>query len=139
VKVDLKGVHRVTTGGHTYYYAWRGGGPRLRGEPGSPEFIASYNEAWAEARTPDTGRFRSVVVSYKASADYKKLADSTKRNWGRWLDQIADYFGDLRVTQFDRPEKIRPVIRPLAQPMGRQATDGRLCDASAIAGAVPCC
>jgi integrase len=52
-----------------------------------------------------------VVVAYKASADYKKLADSAKRNWGRWLDQIADYFGELRVAQFDRPEKIRPVIR----------------------------
>jgi hypothetical protein len=30
---------------------------------------------------------------------------------GRWLDQIADHFGDLRVAQFDRPENIRPVIR----------------------------
>jgi antitoxin HigA-1 len=29
----------------------------------------------------------------------------------RWLDQIGDYFGELRVAQFDRPEKIRPVIR----------------------------
>lgn len=111
MKIDLKGIHRVTTGGHTYYYAWRGGGPRLRGEPGSPEFIASYNEACAEARTPDTARFHSVVVAYKASGDYKKLADSTKRNWSRWLDQIADYFGELHVAQFDRPEKIRPVIR----------------------------
>ena len=24
---------------------------------------------------------------------------------------IADYFGELRIAQFDRPEKIRPVIR----------------------------
>jgi integrase len=27
------------------------------------------------------------------------------------LDRISDYFGDLRIAQFDRPEKIRPVIR----------------------------
>lgn len=27
------------------------------------------------------------------------------------IDRIADYFGDLRIAQFDRPEKIRPVIR----------------------------
>jgi integrase len=117
VKVDrklahqlVKGIVKVTAKGHTYYYAWRGG-PRLRGEPGSPEFIASYKEACEEARTPDAGRFRFVVVSYKASGEYKKLADSTKRNWGRWLDRISDYFGDLRIAQFDRPEKIRPVIR----------------------------
>ena len=50
-----------------------------------------------------------MVAAYKASAEYKKLADSTKRNWARWLDRIADYFGELRVAQFDRPEKIRPV------------------------------
>jgi hypothetical protein len=24
------------------------------------------------------------------------------------LDRIAEYFGDLRIAQFDRPEKIRP-------------------------------
>jgi integrase len=27
------------------------------------------------------------------------------------LDRIADYFGELRIAQFDRPEKIRPIIR----------------------------
>lgn len=86
-------------------------GPRLRGEPGSPEFVASYNEAVEERRTPDTSRFRSLVVIYKASGDYKRLADSTRKNWAPWLDRIAEYFGELRIAQFDRPEKIRPVIR----------------------------
>jgi len=41
VRVDLKGVAKVTTKGRTYFYAWRGG-PRLRGQPGSSEFMASY-------------------------------------------------------------------------------------------------
>jgi integrase len=110
VKVDLKGIAKTTSKGRAYCYAWRGG-PRLRGKSGTPEFTASYNEACAEARAPDTGRFRFVISAYKASGEYKKLADSTKRNWARWLDRIADYFGELRVAQFDRPEKIRPVIR----------------------------
>jgi integrase len=88
-----------------------GGGPRLRGEPGSPEFIASYKEACEEAPTPDSARFRFVIAAYQASGEYKKLASSTKRNWTRWLDRISDYFGDLRIAQFDRSEKIRPVIR----------------------------
>lgn len=60
---------------------------------------------------PDTGRFRALVTLYKASDDYKALADTTKRNWAAWLDRITDYFGNLRIAQFDRPEKIRPVIR----------------------------
>jgi integrase len=110
VKVELKGIAKVTSKGRTYYYAWRGG-PRLRGEPGSPEFMASYHEAHQDRRAPDPARFRSIVTLYKASKDYKKLADSTKRNWAPWLDRITDYFGDLRIAQFDRPEKIRPAIR----------------------------
>lgn len=110
VKFELKGIAKVKAKGQTYYYAWRKG-PRLRGEPGSPEFMASYNEAVENRRTPDTARFRSLVTQYKASGDYKALADSTKRNWAPWLDRIGQHFGDLRIAQFDRPDKIRPVIR----------------------------
>jgi integrase len=110
VKVELRGIAKTRAKGRTYYYAWRGG-PRLRGEPGSPEFIASYNDAVAEQRTPDKSRLRAVIVAYKASDDYKALADTTKRNWATWLDRVGNYFGDLRIAQFDRPEKIRPVIR----------------------------
>jgi integrase len=110
VRIELKGVAKVTAKGRTYWYAWRGG-PRLRGEPGSPEFVASYNEAIEQRRAPDTNRFRGVVTAYKVSKEYKKLAESTSAQWGKWLDRIADYFGDLRIAQFDRPEKIRPIIR----------------------------
>jgi integrase len=110
VKVDLKGIAKTTAKARTYYYAWRGG-PRLRGEPGSPEFFRSYHEAIEDRRTPDNGRFRSLVTLYKASEHYKGLADSTRKNWAPWLDRLADYFGELRVAQFDRPEKIRPIIR----------------------------
>jgi integrase len=110
VRIDLKGIAKITAKGRTYYYAWRGG-PRLRGEPGSPEFMASYNEAIESRRTPEPGRFKSLVVLYRASANYANLAGSTRKNWSPWLDRIADYFGELRIAQFDRPEKIRPIIR----------------------------
>ena len=110
VKVDLKGIKKVRSKGRIYYYAWRGG-PPLRGEPGSPEFMASYNDAIEQRRTPDKSRFRFVVADYKASGEYKRLAESTRGQWGKWLDRITDYFGDLSIAQFDRPEKIRPVIR----------------------------
>src|ERR1044072_517646 len=100
VVVNLKGIAKVTAKDRTYWYAWRGG-PRLSGEPGSPEFVASYNRAVEEHRAPDASRFRSLVTLYKASGDYKKLADSTKRNWATWLDRIGAHFGDLRIAQFD--------------------------------------
>jgi integrase len=109
VRVELKGIHKLTVKGRMYCYAWRGG-PSLRGEPGSPEFMASYNEAIENLRVPEPGKFRALVTLYKESADYTKLAESTRKNWGPWLDHIAGYFGDLRIAQFDRPEKIRPAI-----------------------------
>jgi integrase len=109
VSIDLKGLHRVPSKGRIYYYAWRGG-PRLKGEPGAPEFIASYNEAVAGRQAPDSDRFRSLVTAYKASPDYKRLADTTKRQWSPWLDRIADHFGELSIAQFNRAERIKPVI-----------------------------
>ena len=109
-QVDLKGLHKVKAKGRTYYYAWRGG-PAVKGEHGSDEFLASLTEARESRLVPDKNRFRSVVVRYKASKEYLDLADSTKRNWSPWLDKIADYFGELRIAQFGRTEKIKPIIR----------------------------
>jgi integrase len=109
VTVELKGIHTVKAKGVTYYYAWRGG-PRLNGEPGTPAFMASYNEAVANRTEPENGRFRSIVTNYKATA-FKKVADSTKRVWTPWIDKISIHFGDLSIAQFNRPDKIRPRIR----------------------------
>lgn len=109
VKVDLKGIARVSAKGRIYYYAWRGG-PALQGQPGSPEFIASYQDAHADRRTSDDGRVKALIKLYRAGP-YKGLAETTKRQWSPWLDRISDHFGELRVAQFDRPEKIRPLIR----------------------------
>jgi integrase len=110
VKIDLKGVAKVQAKGRVYYYAWRGG-PRLCGDLGSPELIASFNQAIENRKMPDSRRFYSLVVLYKSSSEYQQLAASTVRNWSPWLDRIAEHFGDLSIAQFDRPEKIRPIIR----------------------------
>lgn len=107
-KVDLKGVFKVTAKGRVYYYAWRGG-PRLAGDPGSPDFLAAYVRAHEEHRRPDDTRFRAIVTLYKGDA-FPRVAASTRQTWGPWLDKIADHFGDLRTAQFDRPDKIRPLI-----------------------------
>lgn len=109
VTVELKGIHTVKAKGSTYYYAWRGG-PRLKGEPGSASFMASYNEAIASRAEPESGKFRSIITHYKAT-EFKKLADSTKRVWTPWIDRISTHFGDLSISQFNRAEKIRPRIR----------------------------
>lgn len=117
VAIDWKnGPYPVKSKGRVYWYAWRKqkgdtvSPPRLRGEPGSPEFIRTYTEAVANRRAPDTGRFRSLVVAYRTDA-FGSLSPSTQRVWAPWLDRISDYFGELRIAQFERAEKIRPIIR----------------------------
>jgi hypothetical protein len=56
MRIRLKGINstrkKFADGSwRTYYYAWKGG-PPLRGEPGTPEFVASYNEAVARKIVP---------------------------------------------------------------------------------------
>jgi integrase len=108
-KRDVKGIARVTAKGRVYWYAWRGG-PRLRGAYGTPDFWASYDEAVRDRKIPEPGKFRTLVTLYKAGP-FQKLAPSTQRIWGSWLDRIAGHFGTLSIAQFDRPERIRPIIR----------------------------
>jgi hypothetical protein len=81
VMVRLKGVFKVRAKGRTYYYAWRGG-PRLKGTPGSPEFIASFQEATAPLAGRDKAKFAAWVTLCKGSPEFSELADSTKRLWG---------------------------------------------------------
>lgn len=109
VKVDLQGIHTVKSKGRTYYYAWRGG-PRLKGDPGTADFMASYNEAVSNRKPSDAGRFRSIITDYKGT-EYLKLANSTRRVWSPWIDRIDDYFGNLSIAHFNHMEKIRPAIR----------------------------
>jgi hypothetical protein len=59
MRVRLRGINSVAKtlkdGTHvTYWYAWKGG-PRLDGQPGDREFIASYNRAVATLRRRPKG------------------------------------------------------------------------------------
>jgi integrase len=107
-RVELKGIAKVTSKGRDYWYAWRGG-PRLRGKPGSPEFLASYNEAVESLKATNTDKFHSVITQYRADA-FKSLATSTRSKWTPWIDRIGQHFGKLSTAQFDRSDKIRPLI-----------------------------
>lgn len=92
--VLLRGVNRVVkrlANGRrvVYWYAWKGG-PRLSGHPGDPEFVASYNEAHAARKTPKGDNLGALVGRFRASPEFKRLADSTKAEWRRWLARIEE-------------------------------------------------
>lgn len=88
----LKGLNKVTvtlaSGKRvTYWYAWKGG-PRLDGQPGTPEFVASFNRAVAARKTPKRDNLASLVGQFRSSPEFARMADSTQAEWGRWLARI---------------------------------------------------
>src|SRR5712672_555402 len=99
VRVRLKGVNCITkklADGtvKTFWYAWKGG-PPLRGEPGTPEFIASYNEAAAQKVAPARGTLLSILQQYQASEDFRGLAASTRRSYAALITRIEQSFIDF--------------------------------------------
>lgn len=107
MRVRLKGIHKVSKtladGSRAdYFYAWRGG-PRLDGKPGDPAFVASYNRAVANLKTPPQGILFTLIAEWKASADYRKLSDASRRNYVAYLKLIEGEFGDLPIAALTDP------------------------------------
>jgi integrase len=107
VNVQLKGVHVVSVrlaGGklRDYHYAWRGG-PRLTGEPGSPEYIAAFNDAHLARKRPQTGTLKQAIVTYRASAFYQAKGAATLRDYERHLEKIRAEFSDAPFKDLQDP------------------------------------
>jgi len=98
--VRLKGLNctrsRLANGAiKTYWYAWKGG-PRLRGEPGDPEFIASYNEAASHKIKLPSGSLLSLLVKFEGTTEFCSLAPRTKADYKRIIDgKVIPEFGDF--------------------------------------------
>jgi integrase len=80
----------------TYFYAWKGG-PRLKGEPGSPEFIASYHEAVSAKRAPAKGVLFTLLQAYQASSEFDGLRERTRADYVKQIKLIETAFGDMPV------------------------------------------
>jgi integrase len=99
MRVELKGINRARmkladSSYQTYYYAWKGG-PRLCGEPGSPEFYASYQQAAATKILPASGSLASVIRAYESSQDFKGLSARSQSDYVAKLKIIDKKFGDF--------------------------------------------
>jgi integrase len=102
MRVRLKGLNSITKRladgtQRTYFYAWKGG-PPLRGEPGTPEFVASYNEAVARKIETPHGELLCVLQAYQASEDFTGLAESTRRGYVGLIRRIEKEFADFPVS-----------------------------------------
>lgn len=102
VRANLKGVFRtfkvLRDGTRREYWYHRAGKKRLRGQPGSPEFLADYAAAEASIQAPvsSMATFGGLVRQYTLSAEFQKtLAPSTKSEYRRLLTAAEHEFGDL--------------------------------------------
>jgi len=99
MRVRLRGINsrrkRLADGSFkTYFWAWKGG-PPLRGEPGTAEFVASYNAAVAKKAAPPRGTLVSLLQQYQASEDFRLLVDSTRRSYVPLIARFEKEFGDF--------------------------------------------
>jgi hypothetical protein len=97
--VDLPGLawttKRLADGTRqTYYYAWRGG-PRLFGEPGTPEFVASYHAAHEQRKAVPKDTLKAVIAAYKASPDFTSRPERTRRDYFRCITSIEAAFASV--------------------------------------------
>jgi integrase len=102
MRMRLKGVNsvrKILADGSvkTFYYAWKSG-PPLRGEPGSPEFITSYNEAVARKVVPPAGVLQNLLQQFQASSDFTDLADSTRRSYIALIKRLEKKFSDFPLS-----------------------------------------
>jgi integrase len=86
-----------------YWYAWRGG-PRLKGEFGSPEFIASITAAVASRIAPPEGQLIALIHAYQKTQDFLRLRDRTRSNYVKLIVKIERRWGDMPIKALAHPQ-----------------------------------
>jgi len=99
VKIRLPYLNRYFSDGKAYYYVRRKGRPnvRLEGEPGTAEFMASYQAALVSdpprACRHGAGSFGQLVRSFYASVEFANLKPSSQRAYRHVLEVAAGKHG----------------------------------------------
>ena len=108
MKTTLKGVNRVRKqladgSWKTYYWAWKGG-PPLRGEYGTAEFHASFNEA-VRTETPTVGKTMSSLTAYfqNTSEFTSGISERTRSDYLKQIKLIDQKFGNFPLSALGDP------------------------------------
>lgn len=113
MQVDLKGVNtvrkRLADGTVRLYYYHRTSGKRLKGAPGTADFLADYQDAERVAPR-DTGTVAGLMREYQASPKFTKKRDSTRREYKRMLAHLDKKFGTMPVVALGSPRVIGKFI-----------------------------
>lgn len=87
-----------------YWYAWRGG-PQLKGQPGSPEFMQSHADALAKRKAEVSAGddLRALIREFENSTDYPTSATSMK-SYKAYLGLIEGKYGTLPIKALKEAE-----------------------------------
>ena len=111
IDVKLKGVNRTSkklaSGEVKYYYYHRATDTRLRGEPGSFEFLSTYAEAEAQVQVKsmnrNQGTLKELIQRYMESPMYREIMPRTRQDYQRQIIKIEDAFGDTPIEVLNDP------------------------------------
>lgn len=103
MRVRLKGINSITKTladgtRRTYWYAWKGG-PALRGEPGTPEFVASYNEAAATRKPANNKTLQTLIDYFQTTTEFTDgISERTRADYKKQITLIEQKFGDFPIS-----------------------------------------
>ena len=132
MRISLKGLNSITKRladgtRRTYWYAWKGG-PPLRGKPGTPEFVASYNAAVAQKVAPPDGVLLALLMRFQDSAEFQfGISPRTRRDYIKQIKRIERAFGDFPIKALDDPRATSVFLEWRDQVGANVAATGRLC------------
>lgn len=105
--IRLKGLNTVRkrlANGTVRVYTYLGkGGPRVPGEPGSPEFMAAYAEATSRRTKAATDRLQSVIDAYQQSRKFNDLSPRTRHDYVQQIRKVEAEFGDFPLEALASP------------------------------------
>lgn len=114
----MAGLHIVRKplkyGDRYYVYAWRGG-PCIHSQDDSYPVIT--HEILAKQQQVKTTRygktedgFEQIISDYRESPEFAALAESTRKEYRRWLDRASERFGQVPLRFFDNREMRGDII-----------------------------
>lgn len=104
-----------------YVYAWKGG-PRIMTATGpkKPALTLEALQAYQEAKAPKPAHtMAGMIAAYRRSDEWKRLAATTRKNWGPVLDRIEAKWGPTPLAIWSDP---RMVVKVIAWRDGAAAT-----------------
>jgi integrase len=126
----------LRTGERRTYWFHRATSKRLRGEPGSSEFIADLAAAEKLIRDRLAGTFNGLVRAYTLSIESDTtLAASTQTEYRRLLKAAESEFGDMPLAALDDPRVRKDFLdwrQKVARTSGEREADNRLSAISAM-------